>query len=326
VLLRSHGRAEGGRLIARATRDNCEALDAPERYDHELAARWTAGRRGRTGLNFNPLLRRVCFRVRLVKRLGLLLTLTIVVAALTAGSSAAADSVSSNWAGYAIADSSTVQTGSTSSPLTFTSVTATWKQPKARCTAGNETFSAFWVGLGGYADSAQALEQIGTSSDCSAAGKARYYAWYELVPAASIPVSLKILPGDLVTASVNVNGTNVLVQVKNRTRKTSFTKALTMVTPDLTSAEWIAEAPSACTLNGACRMLPLSNFGSVVFDKIAAIADNHPGTITDPTWEPALIRLVSSTEPGGSSAVGATPAQVSADGRRFAVSWVAAAS
>jgi hypothetical protein len=261
-----------------------------------------------------------------MKRLSLLLAFVILGAALAAGSAAAADSVSSNWAGYAIADSSTVETGGSASPLTFTSVTATWKQPKARCTAGNETFSAFWVGLGGFADSSQALEQIGTATDCSAAGRARYYAWYELVPDASISVSLKIVPGDLVTASVNVNGTNVLVQVKNRTRKTSFTKSLTMATPDLTSAEWIAEAPSACTLDGACQMLPLSNFGSVTFDKIAAVANNHPGTITDPTWEPALIRLVSNTEPGGGPAVGATPAQVSSDGRKFAVAWVAAAS
>jgi hypothetical protein len=260
-----------------------------------------------------------------MKRLGLVVICAIFVAALAVGS-AAADSVSSNWAGYAIADSSTVETGTTTSPLTFSSVTATWKQPKARCTSGDETYSAFWVGLGGYADSSQALEQIGTASDCSATGRARYYAWYELVPDAAIPVSLKILPGDLVTASVNVNGTNVLVQVKNRTRKTSFTKALTMASPDVSSAEWIAEAPSACTSDGACHMLPLSNFGSVLFDRIAAIANNHPGTITDPTWEPTLIRLVSSTEPGAGPSVGATPAQVSADGRRFTVAWVAATS
>jgi len=44
--------------------------------------------------------------------------------------------------GYAIADSSTVETGSSSSPLTFTSVTATWKQPKARCTAGRTSLAA----------------------------------------------------------------------------------------------------------------------------------------------------------------------------------------
>jgi hypothetical protein len=43
VLLRRHGRVEGSRLIAEGTRDNCAALDAAARYDHELTARWTAG-------------------------------------------------------------------------------------------------------------------------------------------------------------------------------------------------------------------------------------------------------------------------------------------
>ena len=35
----------------------------------------------------------------------------------------------------------------------------------------------------------------------------------------------------------------MLVQIKNRTRHTSFTKRLTMAAPDLSSAEWIVEAP-----------------------------------------------------------------------------------
>jgi hypothetical protein len=249
---------------------------------------------------------------------------TVTLAALVAivavaAASASADTVSSNWAGYAVSDSSTVTTGATTAPLQYTSVTATWKQPKARCT-GDSTYSAFWVGLGGYSEASNALEQIGTASDCSGAGVARYYAWYELVPDAAVNLALKINAGDTVTASVNVNGTNVLVQVKNRTRKTSFTKLLPMAAPDLTSAEWIAEAPSACTAAGQCRVLPLSNFGSVVFTKIAAIANAHPGTITDPFWANELIRLVPSTTAFSTSTLGATPAQVSADGRTFGVS------
>jgi hypothetical protein len=235
-----------------------------------------------------------------------------------AAASASAETVSSNWAGYAVSDSATIATGATTAPLQYTSVTATWKQPKARCT-GESTYSAFWVGLGGYSEASTALEQIGTASDCSAAGVARYYAWYELVPDAAINLGLKIAAGDTITASVNVSGTNVLVQVKNRTRKTSFTKLLPVAAPDLTSAEWIAEAPSACTAAGKCRILPLSNFGSVLFTRIAAIANTHPGTITDPFWANALIRLVPSTTAFSTSSLGATPAQVSADGRTFGV-------
>ena len=118
------------------------------------------------------------------------------------------------------------------------------------CDAGDAgAASAFWVGLGGSSSTSQALEQIGTSADCdSTTGKPKYYAWYELVPSPSVKIkNLKVAPGDLITTSVNITGADtVLVQVKNRTRKTSFTKSLTFQNPDLSSAEWIAEAPSAC--------------------------------------------------------------------------------
>ena len=75
-------------------------------------------------------------------------------------------SVSSNWSGYAVAGSAPdVST-------TFTSVSGQWVQPTASCTSSRSTYSAFWVGLGGFSESSQALEQIGTSADCTASGKA----------------------------------------------------------------------------------------------------------------------------------------------------------
>ena len=47
--------------------------------------------------------------------------------------------------------------------------------------AGSATYSSVWVGLGGYAQTSRALEQIGTEADCSAAGQATYSAWFEVV-------------------------------------------------------------------------------------------------------------------------------------------------
>ena len=38
--------------------------------------------------------------------------------------------------------------------------------------AGRESYSAVWVGLGGYSENASALEQIGTDADCSRSGAA----------------------------------------------------------------------------------------------------------------------------------------------------------
>jgi Peptidase A4 family len=265
---------------------------------------------------------------------------TVAVAAISAALAGTASgatrdipSVSSNWSGYAISDAATIAGQPPSAPLTFSSVTATWIQPKVTCTpAADLSFSSFWVGLGGFAEDAPALEQIGTEADCGSGGTPVYFAWHELVPAASVQIPLRIRPGDTITASVNVHGTDVLVQVKNRTRRSSFTKHLQMASPDLTSAEWIAEAPSQCGA-GSCRVLPLANFGSVAFSRIAAIANGHPGTMTDPAWTSLPIALVPDSarhsarlSGAGGSTAGATAAAVSPDGRTFSVAWVADAS
>src|ERR1700716_3427700 len=191
------------------------------------------------------------------RRLALLATAAVAFAVPAVAS--AETSKSSNWAGYA------VTSADPAASLGYTGVSGSWVVPVANCNASPASFSAFWVGLGGFSDTAQGLEQIGTESDCTAGGRATYGVWYELVPAASVAVKLKVFPGNKMSANVTVNGQLVIVNLKNLTRKTSFTKRLFMVSPDVSSAEWIAEAPSACTSLGQCRTLPLANFGTVSF-------------------------------------------------------------
>ena len=171
--------------------------------------------------------------------------------------------ISSNWSGYvATGPGSTPTTASPS--MTYTDVTGQWIEPKASCAGGSPTAVAIWVGLGGYSESSNDLEQTGTSADCAADGTTSYYAWYELVPADSVTVAgLKVMPGDVIASTVLVNGNNVLVQVTDRTRKTRFTKHLTMATPDQTSAEWIVEAPTQCGPSANCKQLALTDFGSL---------------------------------------------------------------
>ena len=108
------------------------------------------------------------------------LLVAIAVPAAVAATAAARqlpDQVSTNWAGYAAV------TGASTHAFAkrFTSVSGSWVQPTATCVPGQPTFSAFWVGLGGYRVSSRSLEQIGTEADCSAAGAISYYAWYEYV-------------------------------------------------------------------------------------------------------------------------------------------------
>lgn len=64
----------------------------------------------------------------------------VVLAALAGASTASANTAqSSNWAGYAVHRSG----------VTFTRVTGEWTAPQATCTAGQATYSAVWVGIGG---------------------------------------------------------------------------------------------------------------------------------------------------------------------------------
>jgi hypothetical protein len=239
--------------------------------------------------------------------------------------------VTTNWSGYAVTSPST----------TYTSVTATWRQPRVTCTAADAgSSSAFWVGLGGYAETSQALEQAGTSSDCDRdTGRATYYAWYELLPDPSVTVStLKVLAGDVITTSVNAVDGGILMQIKNRTRHTTFTKKLAFASPDLTSAEWIAEAPSSCSSADRCVPIPLSNFGSVSFERIAALGNGVGGTLlVNPGWSTIPIQLVPTSGRGffpgrfrfggaSSSTAGAAPDPASADGRSFVVRWSANAT
>ncbi|MGH2892837.1 MAG: G1 family glutamic endopeptidase [Solirubrobacteraceae bacterium] len=230
-----------------------------------------------------------------------------VSAAAALSAPTAAIDQSTNWSGYTVTGNGSTET-TADSTMAFTDVTGTWKQPAATCTPGDPNSASMWVGLGGYSTNAPALEQTGTEVDCNANGKASYSAWYEIVPQPSKPIKLKVLPGDTITASVYVtNGTDVLVQIKNRTRHTSFTKHITVAAPDLTSAEWIAEAPSDCSESGRCTTTDLANFGSVTFSKIAATGNGQAGTLMGSEWEYTAFQLIPDSRHGRFFRFGAAP-------------------
>jgi hypothetical protein len=233
--------------------------------------------------------------------------------------------VSSNWAGYV---ATTPQaTSATAGALSFTDVAGSWLQPKLTCSTGEAGAAAFWVGLGGADESSTALEQIGTEGDCNRHGRATYSAWYEFVPAPPVTVALKVRPGDRMTGAVLVSGTRVTVSLKNLTMRKRFSKTFSTVSPlDTSSAEWIAEAPSLCRSGNQCIVVPLSNFGTTSFTRATAIANGHPGTLSDPTWSSGPVVLGPDTTPQSSFGVvanthGALPSAISADGLSFAVTW-----
>jgi hypothetical protein len=229
---------------------------------------------------------------------------------------------SANWSGYVVGGSAS---GSTPQ---FSSVSGSWTQPSANCSSGQGD-SAFWVGIGGAGQQSQALEQVGTEADCNGGSTASNFAWYELVPSAPVRLNLTISPGDHVSGKVTVNGTNITVSVSDDTTGDSATKTLQMSNPDVSSAEWIAEAPSQCDGSGACQPLPLADFGKVNFTNASATANGHIGTISDPSWSTSPVSLNSDGAGAGgaeflsaTSSAGATPSGLSSDGASFSVSYL----
>ncbi|MFI5041872.1 MAG: G1 family glutamic endopeptidase [Acidimicrobiales bacterium] len=229
-------------------------------------------------------------------------------------------STSTNWSGYA------VQTTGAASGATFSNVFGTWIQPAVTCTAGQESYSAFWVGLGGFDPSAKGLEQTGTAADCESGLTPTYYAWYELIPAASVRVKLAVNPGDSISAAVTVSGRLVRFRIRNLTQHTVFNKKLRTASLDLSSAELIAEAPSACNASNRCHQLPLANFGTMTFTGGAATAAKRSATFDDPSWFATRVDLQQENgTDAGQIAPGSTPASVvptalGANGS-FSVTW-----
>lgn len=249
-----------------------------------------------------------------------LIVLLVAAGLLTAPAALADVTRSSNWAGYAVHGA------------TFGGAEAEWTEPSVACVPGRASFSAVWVGIGGFSLDAPALEQVGTEEDCSGAGAVVSSAWYELVPAASQPVAMPVSPGHRMYAAVQVQGHRVTLTLADLTTGRRFTRVLNAPTVDDTSAEWIVEAPSDCSGTGDCRTLPLADFRSVRFsDASAQGSGGHVGPVADPRWRSTQILLWPEVSAGAAGARSARrmgiglPSALRSGGSAFTVAYGAAA-
>lgn len=239
-----------------------------------------------------------------------LLAAAIVCAAMISGASpipagvreAPATTVKSspNWAGYAVHRPG----------IQFTDVRGTWIQPQITCPEGG-TYSSFWIGLDGYLSNY--VEQIGTGADCTQANLPASYAWYELYPAPRVRIAMVIRPGDQMEAEVSSVASGTTLSIRDVTSGRTFSSTRSGPSGPLTSAEWIAEAPSACT-GSSCSVLPLAQFGAVDFTLCSAVGQGTSGTINSSGWAADIITMVRQD-----GTVHAQPSQVSADGASFEV-------
>lgn len=150
-----------------------------------------------------------------------------------------------NWAGYARI---------TGAP--FTNITSFWKVPQVSCGMSN-AYLGSWVGIDGANNGD--LIQTGTASDCLS-GTATYYAWWEILPAASQTITgNSVVPGDTMFAQINKNTSNWTITIKNLTQNWSFSTTQTYSGAQ-SSAEWIVEPP---TIGGTIS--PLADFGTMSF-------------------------------------------------------------
>jgi hypothetical protein len=215
-----------------------------------------------------------------------------------------AHSATLNWAGFA----------AYAAPSPFTTVAGSWKQPTASCSKhSGSTYAAFWVGLDGY--NSTSVEQTGTDSDCTSGGAASYYAWYEMYPAAPVNLSTSqypVQPGDAISASVNSTSGKLTIGDATSPRIWSFTTVQSFSGFALSSAEWIAEAPSLCSVF-SCRVASLTNFGTVTFTGASANgqAVNYSG------WKDDPLTMVTSN----GRTVKAAPSGLNSAGNSFSVAW-----
>jgi hypothetical protein len=200
-----------------------------------------------------------------------------------------------NWSGYA-------DTGSG-----YNEVSGSWTEPSASC--GSETtLAAFWVGIDGYNDGT--VEQDGTLIECYD-GTPYQYSWWEMYPTNAIQVvGESVEPGDLITASVNVNGSDYLLTVldnNNPANNISTTQSCSDCDND--SAEWIAEAPS-----GGDGIYPLTDFGTWTLTNATVDQGSASGVIS--TFSDDELVMIDS-----SGNVEAQPGSLTTGGSSFSDTW-----
>jgi hypothetical protein len=186
-----------------------------------------------------------------------------------------------------------------------------------------------WVGLGGYALTSSAVEQVGTELDC-VGGHPRSSAWFELAPSPAHAVHVGVHPGDLIGGSVATAGGRVTVAISDLTAHRTFQRTVSPSgTLDLSSAEWILEAPSECILGtSACQTLPLADFGRAQFTMARAQpVGGSFGTISTAGGQATKIALgpkaplFISIHPGQVPVGTATPSSLSGGGSVFTVTY-----
>src|SRR6478736_2183585 len=152
----------------------------------------------------------------------------VVPATSSASSAGVGVQVTPGWAGYLVRAAA----GS------FSEVRGRWVQPPVVCNRPGSA-AAFWIGLGGATRQSHALEQVGTSADCSSRAELSYSAWYQLWPGPVVELPIAVSAGDVIESALAVSGATVSISLRNVSTGTAVNQDIWMWAPQTDSAEWI---------------------------------------------------------------------------------------
>jgi Peptidase A4 family len=151
---------------------------------------------------------------------------------------------STGWAGYYLSGANGA----------FSSVSATWTVPTAKCVAGDQ-YAAFWTGLDGVAS--DSVEQVGIDADCTSK-TASYLGWYDMYPADPVYFSNAIAAGDSMSASVTFSGADTYtLKLADSTADWSHTVTENESGLARSSAEVVTEGPGSAGI--------LTDFGKITY-------------------------------------------------------------
>ncbi|MEM3247602.1 MAG: hypothetical protein QW207_03655 [Candidatus Micrarchaeaceae archaeon] len=232
-----------------------------------------------------------------------------------------------NWGGYVVASNQTALNdyNVTYAKPDVTQVNASWIVQTAS-PSHQATYSAQWVGIGGFFSGDNSLIQTGTESDYSHG--ASYGAWYELLPAAETPISMTVKPGDHMYASISlVPGTTNQwkIVLKDITENEQFTTTVTYSSSKL-SGEYIEERPELCTAV-SCSLSTLANFGTAYYGKgYTGVNDTNIATIANTSAYIGNLPYTNITMVSSTGSVLAAPSALTYNGSSFTMTYKGSSS
>jgi Peptidase A4 family len=199
---------------------------------------------------------------------------------------------SANWAGYAV----------TGRGGRFNALRATFFVPYLTCTkALGQTLSSDWVGFDGFTSKPDSVEQGGIGADCSTSAKASYYAWWEMYPEPETRISVRVRPGDSVTATISYDTADKDFRITLADNTTGGHFAVTRKCPDVkigkrslicprNSAEVISEAPATGSSSQNAVIAHLSDYDAVSFGAISITnSAGRRGALVSSHWSTTKI-------------------------------------